>query len=442
MYAKCGNLENARQMFDKMSQRDVVSWTAMIAGYAQNGHASEALIFFNQMQRSDAKPNSVTIVSVLSAFAYLASLQQADQIHSYIIITGFESNVSVGTALVDLYAKCGNIESAHKVFDKMPQKNLISWTAMVSGYGQNGYGEEALSLFHRMHVAGLKPDSITIVNVLSVCGDLGSSEQGKWIHDYIIQSGLESDVSVGKSLVTMHAKCGKLQVARGLFDKLSITNVVSWNAMIAGYTQNEHAEEALKLFYQMQLAEMKPSSVTMVMHRMETPNEAFTLFSKMQFSQVTPNLVTMVSLLPAFACSADPEQGKRVHEYIIRSGLESDVSVGTALVDMYAKCGNIEVAARLFDKISKRDVVTWNAMIAGYAQNGHAAKALTLFHEMQLAGVQPNSVAMTCVLSACAHLAALQEGKRIHDYIIRNGLQSDVSVATSLIDMLWDAWKF
>lgn len=129
----------------------------------------------------------------------------------------------------------------------------------------------------------------------------------------------------------------------------------------------------------------------------------------MQFSQVIPNLVTMVSLLPAFACLADPEQGKRVHEYIIRSGLESDVSVGTALVDMYAKCGNIEVAARLFDKISKRDAVTWNAMIAGYAQNGHAAKALTLFHEMQLAGVQPNSVTMTCVLPACAHLAALHQ---------------------------------
>eukprot|EP01018_Ginkgo_biloba_P014303 Gb_06899 [translate_table: standard] len=506
MYAKCASIKDARQVFDRMSKRDVVSWTAMLAGYSQNGHANEALALFHRMHLADTKPNPVTFVSVLPVCVHLDDLQLGKRIHAVIIQNGYESDVSVGTALIDMYGKIGSIEDARQVFDQMSQKNVISWTAIITGYTQNERGNEALELFQQMQLADVMPDSVTIVSVLSACADLRALHKGKCIHDYITRSGLESNVSVGNSLVAMYAKCGSVNIALELFHKVSKKNVVSWNAMITGYAQNGHANEALELFHQMQLADVKPNSVTMVsalsacahlgdlqqgkqMHTyiirggfesnvflrtalidmyakcgnikfarelfdtMRERNvvswsamiagyalnghatEALALFHQMQFSDVKPNLVTIVSVLPACSHLAALEQGKWIHEYIIRNGFEPDGPVGTALVDMYAKCGNIEVARQLFDTMSTRDVVSWNVMISGYAQNGHAPEALTLFHKMQLQDVKPNSVTMVSVLPACAHLAALQQGKWIHDFIIRSGLETDVSVGTALIDM-------
>lgn len=171
------------------------------------------------------------------------------------------------------------------------------------------------------------------------------------------------------------------------------------------------------------------------MPRMGMPMRALILFHEMKFSNVAPNIATMVSLLPAYSNLVDMAQCRSIHGYIIRSGFESHISVETALLGMYAKCGDIEAASQLFDCMSRRDVVSWNAMIAGYAQNGQATKALTLFHEMQLTDVQPSPVTMTCVLPACAHLSALEQGKWIHDYVIRSGFDSNISVVTALIDM-------
>ncbi|XP_059066089.1 pentatricopeptide repeat-containing protein At2g39620 [Cryptomeria japonica] len=506
MYAKCGSVSDARQVFDKMLHRDVISWTAMIGGYSQNGQASDALFLFDLMQRSDVQPNAVTFVNVLPACADLGFLQKGEHLHNHIIESGFGFDISVGTALIDMYAKCGSIEKARRVFDKMHERNIIMWTAMITGYIRNGCGEMALNLFHQMLMTNLKPDSVTIVNVLSACINSGNLNHGKWIHEYVIQNGLELDVSIENSLVAMYAGCGNLQVARELFDKLSQKTVMSWNAMIAGYAENRHFKEVMALFSQMKLTDVKPNSITMVsllsacsvlgdlqlgmwIHNyiirngfesnvfvgtavtdmyckcggielarvvFDTmceknvvswsamiagyaqnglANEAFTLFQEMQFADITPNPITFIGLLPACADLQDLGQGRSIHGYIIRSGFDSNVSVQTALLDMYAKCRDIEAAGQLFDNISTRDVVSWNAMIAGYAQNIHATKALTLFHEMKLANVQPDSVSMTCVLPACAHLAALEQGKWIHTNIIRSGFDSEISVVTALIDM-------
>eukprot|EP01018_Ginkgo_biloba_P034076 Gb_04449 [translate_table: standard] len=405
MYAKCRCTEIAREVFDKISKRNVVSWSAMIAGYAQNGQASEALNLFRQMQLAGVKPNRVTILSVLPACADLVSLQQGKDIHNYIIENELESDVSVGTALVVMYSKCGSIEFARKLFDNMYQKDVILWTAMIAGYVQNGHGNEALTLFYQMQWADVKPNKVTIVSVLSACADLAALQEGRDIHNYIIQNGLESDMYVQNALINMYTRCGSIKIARELFDNMFKRDVVSWSAMIAGYAQHGLANEALTLFHQMQLR------------------------------HVELNRLTILSLLTACADLSALQQGKDIHDYIMKNGLDSDVSVGTALVDMYAKCGNIEIARQLFDKMSIRDVVSWSAMIAGYAQNGHADEAVALFIQMQLADVKPNPITMVSVLQACAHLGAQQQGKWIHDYIIRSGFESNVFVGTALIDM-------
>eukprot|EP01018_Ginkgo_biloba_P026788 Gb_37509 [translate_table: standard] len=405
MYGKCGIIEIARQLFDNMPKRNAVSWNTLIAGYAQNGYANEALTLFNEMQLAGMQPNLVTIPTVLSACASLADLQQGKWIHNFIIRSGFESNVFVRTALIDMYTKCGSIQFARELFDRTLNRNVVLWNAMIAGYARNGHANEALILFHQMQLVKEIPDSVTMVSVLQACADLGNLQEGKWVHDYIIQRGFELDVFIGNSLISMYAKCCSIDIAQHLFDRMSKRNVISWNAMIAGYVQNGHANEALKVFHQMQVAEEMPDSVT------------------------------MVSVLQACAHLGALEQGIWVHKYIIQHGFELNVFVGNSLIDMYAKCGSVHIARQLFDEMSERDVISWNAMIAGCAQNGHANEALKLFHQMQMADMTPDSATILSVLLGCTYLAALQQGKWIHGYIIRYGFESDIFVGNSLIDM-------
>jgi len=390
MYGKCGELEIAREVFDKMSERGVTLWNAMIARYAQNGHPNEALELFKKMQQSGVKPDPVTIVSVLPACADLADLQQGKDIHEYIFRNRFESDVSVGNSLVAMYAKCQRIDIAHRVFDEMHTRTVVSWNAMISGYAQNGYYDEALALFQQMQMTNMSPNRATIVSVLPTCAELGDLQQGKDIHEYVITNRLESDVTVHCSLIAMYSKCGALDIARQLFDNTLKSDVAPWNAMIAGYAQTGHAHESLMLFHQMQLVDTKPDPIT------------------------------ILSVIPACAHLAALQQGKVIHAYVISSGFESDVSVGTALIDMYAKCGRIEIARQLFDNMPERNLITWSAMIAGYGTHGYGEDALTFFSSMQEAGIKPDYITFTCVLCACSHAGLVDEGWQYFESMTRD----------------------
>eukprot|EP01018_Ginkgo_biloba_P029404 Gb_03474 [translate_table: standard] len=405
MYVMHGSVENARLVFDKIDKGNAFLWNVMIRGYANNGFGEEALTIYYQMLREGVQRDNFTFPFVLKACSGLSALQEGKGIHNHIVKTGFESDVFIANSLVNMYAQCGSIDDARQEFDKMPERDVVSWNSMIDGYAQNANVNAALTLFHQMHLTDMKPNAVTIVNALSACVQSTTLQQGKLIHNYAIRSGFASDAFVQNSLVTMYIKCGIIELARRLFDKMSHRTAVSWNAMIAGYAQNGHANEALALFNQMQVADMKANSVT------------------------------MVSVLQACAHLGALQQGKWIHDYIIRSGLESDFFVRNSLIDMYSKCGCVRFARELFDKMSKRNVVSWSAMIAGYAQSGLANEALSLFNQMQLEDMIPNSVTMVNVLLACTYLAALQQGKQIHSYIIKSGFESNVVIGTALIDM-------
>eukprot|EP01018_Ginkgo_biloba_P015274 Gb_41648 [translate_table: standard] len=484
MYTKSGRVEDARQVFVRMSQRDVVSWNALIVGYAQNGkcdsafelfcqmqlekvkpdfvtiasilrasahlkglksgkklhgfiirsgfetdvfmgsdladmyakcgkiadarrngHCDEVLKLFYQMQQEGLKPNLVTTASVLGVCAQLVAVKQGKEIHCFIIRNGFESDTFVANALIDMYSKCWNIEGAGYIFDNMSERDVVLWSAMISGCTQNGHSDEALKLFSEMQLAGVEPDSVTIASVLPACSRLAALQQGKEIHDYIIRSRFASDVFVGNALMDMYAKCGSIEDARQVFNDISERDAVSWSTMIGGYVQNAFCDEALKLFSDMQVAGVKADSAT------------------------------VATVLPACAHLLALQQGKEIHNYIVRGGFESDVFVGSALIDMYAKCGSIELAQLAFDRMPQRNVVSWNAIIAGYAHNGNCNEALKLFQQIQRAGVKPDPVTFVSILPACARLGTLQLGKEIHDYIVRRAFESNVSVGNSLLDM-------
>ncbi|KAJ7529958.1 hypothetical protein O6H91_15G072200 [Diphasiastrum complanatum] len=405
MYAKCGRTEDALELFNNMSARDVVSWNAMIAGYAQNGLGKEALALYEQMKQEGVQPNNITFVLLLKACASLAALEQGKQLHSDIIKRGFQSDKMVGSTLVDMYGKCGCTEDARELFNNMSERDVVSWTAMIAGYAQNGLGKEALALYEQMKQEGVQPNNVTFVLLLKACASLAALEQGKQLHSDVIKRGSQSDVMVGSSLVDMYAKCGRTEDARELFNNMSERNVVSWNAMIAGYAQTGLGKEALALYEQMKEEGVQPDNVTFAL------------------------------LLKACASLAALGQGKQLHSDIIKRGFQSDKLVGNTLVDMYAKCGRTEDARELFNNMSERDAVSWNAMIAGYAQNGLGKEALALYEQMKEEGLQPNNVTFVLLLKACASLAALEQGKQLHSDIIKRSFQSDVIVGSTLVDM-------
>eukprot|EP01018_Ginkgo_biloba_P000960 Gb_16410 [translate_table: standard] len=382
-YFKCGNIEDARHLFDKMPERDVVSWTTIISGYAHCGNCEEALRLFNQMNRAGYMPNQFTFASLVCACASanVPAIEYGKQVHTHIFRTGFMSNVLVGNALIDMYAKCKNVDDARQLFDKMPERDVVSWSAMLAGYVQGGYGNEAFNLFFSMLEVGVKPNHFSFASALGACASLSAVDQGKQVHAHIIRSGCESNIFVGNALVDMYVKCGSTENGQHVFDKMPAVDMVSWTALITGYSQSGHGQQAMNLFHQMQQMGVKPDHVT--------------------FS----------SILSACASVAAPEQGRQVHAHIIKSVLVSNVFVGSALVHMYAKCGNIDDAQEIFNRMPERNVVTWNTMIAGYAQNGQAPEALQLYEQMLQVGIKPNYVSFIGVISACCHAGLVQKGR-------------------------------
>eukprot|EP01018_Ginkgo_biloba_P015301 Gb_10775 [translate_table: standard] len=468
MYANCSSLRDARQVFDKMSERNVATWTALIREYARQRCCDEAHALLSQMLQERVQPGSHIFTSVLKAIAGLAALQKGKEIHAIIIKFGFNLDNFVGNALVDMYAKCSNIEDGRKMFEEMSVRNVVSWNAIIVGYMHNGYADKALELFYQMQYTDVESDSFTIASILSTCATLTALEQGKEIHTYMLRNGFQSDVFVGSALVDMYARCGTLEHARNVFDKMSQRDVVLWNTMIAGYAHNGQGDEASRLLGQMEFLGMKPDVVSWtamitgyaqkgylqealkLFHQMRLagvkPNviswnamiagcaqhghgdEALKVFRQMQLSSVKLNSVTIASVLSACANLAALVRGKEMHACIIRHGHESDIFAGTALVDMYARCGIIDHARRVFDQMSHRDVALWNAMIVGYAMHGNGEKALALFNHMQQAGVMPNQITFSGVLSACRHAGLVVEGWQYfdcmrHDYHITPSIE-------------------
>ncbi len=272
------------------------------------------------------------------------------------------------------------------------QLHPFAWNRKLTKYVQAGQHEKAMQLFQQMQQEGLSPDKFTFVQAVKACAGLGSLEDGRLVHEQVIQSDCESDVFLGSSLVDMYAKCGSIDDAWRVFHKMPSRDVVTWTTMILGHVKCGQGQKALELFQQMQQEDVQPNSIT------------------------------FVGVINACASIEALEEGKHVHKQIIESGWDTDVFVGSSLVDMYAKCGSLEDAWRVFNKMPSRDVVTWTTMILGHVKCGHGQKALELFRQMRQEGVQPNSVTFVGVLNACASMIALEEGRCVHQQIIQSGL--------------------
>eukprot|EP01018_Ginkgo_biloba_P003562 Gb_16895 [translate_table: standard] len=379
-----------------------ISSTHDVTRLCKQGRLKEALRILEGM---DQCIDSSTYVCLLQSCIKKKAFSEGKLLHAHMDERGFVPDRFLQTTLVNMYAKCGSLVEARRIFDQMVERDVFSWTVMIKSYATHGFAEEALSLFHEMLRTGIQPNKFTFASVLPACANLAALQQGMEIHVEIIKSGLVSDVFVGTALVDMYAKCGNLENACNVFDKMPERDRVSWNTMIAAYTKQGFSEQALTLFHQMQRTAFQPDDFT------------------------------FASVLSACGNLAALEKGMEIHEEIIRTGFQSSVFVESALVYMYAKCGRIDKARNVFDKMHQQDVVSWSTMIAGYAQNGQGEEALKLFRQMQLTSVKPDSSTFASVLSACANLAALEQGMEIHEEIVSSGSQSNVFVESALVDM-------
>ncbi|KAK2965348.1 hypothetical protein RJ640_013811 [Escallonia rubra] len=380
-YAKCGCLDDAREVFDKVCGRDVVTWNAMIAGFSLHGMHGDLVRLVAGMQEAGLRPNSSTVVAILPAIGEANALWEGKAAHGYCVRRWFHGDVVVGTGLLDMYAKCGCLSYARRIFDVLGVKNEVTWSAMIGGCVTCDSTREALELFDRVMLEdAMIPSTVMLGIVLRACAKLTDMRRGRRIHGYTIKSGSVLDLMVGNTLVSMYAKCGVIDDVMVFFSEMAFKDTVSYGAVISGYVQNGNAEEALEVF------------------------------RKMQLSGIKPDLATLIGFLPACSHLAALQHGACVHSYCIVRGLTADTSLCNALIDMYCKCGKIDMARLAFDRTSGKDVVSWNAMIGGYGVHGLGNEAVSLFHDMQAIGVKPDDVTFIGLLSACSHSGLVAEG--------------------------------
>ncbi|XP_059069470.1 pentatricopeptide repeat-containing protein At2g13600 [Cryptomeria japonica] len=449
MYIKCASLEDARQVFDRMRKRTLYLWSSMIGGYSRQGIYEEVFNLYKQMLAKRLEPDRSVFVWVLKACSQqVGFLEQGKKVHNDAVRFGLESDVLVGNEVIDMYGKCGDLKNAHQVFDRMSERDAMSWTIIIGVCVRKGCAGESFELLRRMQAEGLRANLECLLTIIPLCANLGALTQGKEIHGYIVRGEFEENVSVGRVLVDMYAKCGNIRNARRLFGKMPQRDAVLWNVMVATCAQNGHHKEAQELFHQMQAEGIEPdliswNSIIAVCVQNGEGGDALKLFCQMQQVSVRPNSITVASILPACAQLVALQQGKEIHAHIFRNGVKSDVAGTTALVDMYAKCGHLEYARRVFEKALGRDTITWNTMIGAYAMHGHGDKAFELFYEMQLAGVKPNNATFAGVLSACNHADMVDEAGYLFNSMDQEyQIKPDADHFASMVDLLSRAGRF
>ncbi|KAH7574912.1 hypothetical protein JRO89_XS02G0021100 [Xanthoceras sorbifolium] len=343
-YAKIGMMRPARRLFDQMPEKDVVSWNTMIIGYAQTGVFGESLRFYKELRRLCIGYNEFSFSGALRVCVKMKELKLTRQVHGQVLVIGFLSNMVISSTIVDAYARCGEMSDARRMFDEMQVRDVLAWTTLVSGF----------------------------------------------------------------------AKWGDMESASELFNEMPEKNPVSWTALIAGYARNGLGDKSLELF------------------------------RKMMFLRIRPDQFTFSSCLCACSSIASLKHGKQIHGYLIRINFRPNTIVVSSLIDMYAKCGSLEVGRRVFYLTdNKQDPVLWNTMISALAQHGYGEEAIEMFDDMVRSGVKPERITFVVVLNACSHSGLVQEGLRYFESMTRDhGIVHDQEHYACLIDLMGRAGCF
>lgn len=468
-YAHNGQLEKARQVFDVMPERNVASWNAMITAYVRSKFGiDEGFSLFLQMPER----NLVSYAAMIMGFVNCNRFHEAERLYSDIpvnirdpacsnvLLSGYlnvgelekatqifhqmrKKDVVSWSSMINGYCKYGGVYKAREIFDLMPERNEVTWSVMVNGYMKMDNFEDGFDMFLRMRresVVKLEPTILTII--LEACGRFGRYEEGCQVHGLVLHLGFDFDIFLGNSIITMYCRFGFINLARVMFDTMLWKDLVTWNSLIAGYVQVGSVEEAYELFDRapekdvvswttmitgycdrgltkkcVELFRMMPekddvswTALISAFIKNDEYEQAISWFLKMLRDAIRPNVVTFSSVLSASAGLALLNQGVQLHAHVIKRDMETDLSIQNSLLSMYSKCGSVDSSYKIFKSIKVPNIVSFNSMITGFAQNGLGKEAIKLFEQILEKGLKPTEITFLGVLSACTHMGLVDEG--------------------------------
>ncbi|XP_006826788.2 pentatricopeptide repeat-containing protein At4g19220, mitochondrial [Amborella trichopoda] len=406
LYAKCRDLRSANTIFERLHFRETEAWNTMIWGCLHCQKSENSIGFFKKMVLSNAMPDSITLSVIISACHDLGNPNIGKSIHCWGFKRGFgNAHISMCNSLISFYSKINDIEYACKVFEGLVSRDLVSWNSTINAFIENERVSEAFGLLEEMESDGFKPDLVTVVILISHCSKSKLLEHGQFIHGFVIRRELGLDLTVINSLIDMYTKCSDIKSAMLLLERMDERDLITWNTMIAGYSDNGLSRDAV------------------------------ILFRDLLNSSQRCNLATLIGVLSCCDCLESLAFGRLIHSWEIKSGFSQNVAAQNATVFMYINCGDLESGLSVFEDISVQDVVSWNTVIVGCAQTGFCRKALETFDQMLLIPINPDPITLVSVSSACGELKLLNRGIWVHGYVLKIGLEFNLHLINALLSM-------
>ncbi|KAL6273727.1 hypothetical protein ACE6H2_024419 [Prunus campanulata] len=402
MYAKLGNINSSRYLFEQTPSKNLLMWNSMISGYVYNGLWDLSLDVFRKMQFSGFDSDAVSVVSILSACSKLEADLLGRSAHAFSIRKGSHSNLNLSNALLAFYSGCHHLSYAVTLFHKMPIRNAITWNTLISSCVHRGEMEKAVPIYHQMQKEGFKLDLVTLISMLPSFSEKENLGQGMAIHGYAIKDGFSSDISMVNSLISMYCNCGDLDAGRLLFEVMPKRSLVSWNALMTGFRYHNLQKKVLVLLGEM----MKGGE--------------------------RPNFVTLLNLLAACYTQL---QGKSIHSVAVITGIVQETPLLTSLMFMYARFDNTNSCLLLFQMGNMGDISLWNAIISVHIRTKNSKIAVASFSGLLQMGFEPDNVTVLSLISACVQLSSLSLAHSVMAYIIRKGFDKDLLISNALIDL-------
>ncbi|KAA8528100.1 hypothetical protein F0562_035031 [Nyssa sinensis] len=437
--SELGSLDYCKILLNNTQNPNVFSWNVAIRGYSESDSPKEAVLLYKLMLRiNTSRPDNYTYPLLFKSCARSSLIWMGHEILGHVLQLGFGSDIFVHNAVIHMLVSCGELEAARKVFGESCVRDLVSWNSLINGYVRSGRAHEALRIYREMEVERIQPDEVTMIGVVSSCAQLEDLNLGREFHRYIEENGLNLTIPLTNALMDMYVKCGNLEAAQALFDKMPKKTMVSWTTMVVGYAKFGFLDTAQRLFDEMPEKDVVPWNAIIGGYvQAKRSKEALALFHEMQATNTKPDEVTMVSCLSACSQLGALDVGIWIHHYIEKHELSLNVALGTSLVDMYAKCGNIKKALQVFHEIPGRNSLTWTSIIGGLALHGNANDAISHFLEMIDIGLMPDEVTFLGVLSACCHGGLVEEGRKFFTQMSSKfDLSPKLKHYSSMVDLL------
>ncbi|KAL6133949.1 hypothetical protein ACLB2K_066182 [Fragaria x ananassa] len=438
LYSKLNRLEDARQIFDEMPVRNTITWTTLMKGCSGVGDYASLFRVAGDMFRGGERFNEHTCSVILEACGLLQEQRGGEQVHCFVVKSGLQDNVFVATSLVSVYSRSDCLGDAEKVFGDMEYRDVQCFNYMILEYGKAGCGEEAIGVFIDLLSSGLDPNDYTFTNVISACsGDVGVQE-GRQLHGLAVKYGVLCETSVGNAVITMYGKHGIIEEAETMLYAPEERSLISWTALLSMYVKNGCVDKALDVFLRV--------------HDLGVGCDSSFL----------------CAVLDACSECRDVELGRQIHAFVTKLSYDSGVHVGTALIDIYAKCGNLQSARLVFDGLSgnamitmyakcgsieeafqmfngmnNRDCVSWNAIISAYALHGEGTTSLTLFENMKEEGFAADGITLLAILQACSYSGLWETGLCLFNEMeLKYGTRFVIEHFGCMVDLLGRAGKF